>query len=713
MDSKTLVEKEISWLTFNGRVLQEAANVDVPVLQRLRYLGIYSNNLDEFFRVRVADVSRLAEFSSSKSRRDHFKNLLATIQKQAFTFQTMFNHTYDDVIKTLRKRKIYLVNEDQLDKNQQISVEGLFEQKVLPELHPVLLDNYTDLPDIEDGSIYLAIKIESAGKIHFSIMLIPTDRLGRFFKIHSGKNKNRKVFIVLENIIRHNLVKIFRGVIPIDQVTAYTFKLTRDAELEFDSEMTQSVINKMAKSLKRRRHGDPERLVYDAAMPKDLLHFLCDQLKLDKYDSIMPGGRYHNAKDFMSFPSVGPSYLDIKPLPKVPIRVLDRAVNIFSAIQQQDILLYFPYHSFSYITLLLNTAALDPTVTKININLYRVAKNSRIIDALINAKKNNKVVTAVVELQARFDEAANIQWANQLIDHGVNVLFGVSGLKVHSKLISIEKREQGVLKYYSHIGTGNFNEKTAKVYTDLSILTYHQGVGKEIAQVFDFIAFNFKRYDYQFLLVSPYNNRQNITSLIEKEISFAEKGYAAEINIKINNLVDKKIINALYKASNSGVKIRIICRGMCSLVPKVKGLSENIEVISIVDRFLEHARFLIFHHGGDRKMFISSADLMTRNLDRRVEVAAPVLSDYLQNQIQSFFEIQWYDNSKARSIDGSEQNNIRKSHCNAKVRSQLRILDYLKTNKLPVAIKHSINRWKKQLKKEALHRKKHTYKKNK
>jgi polyphosphate kinase len=695
----TLIPKEISWLSFNERVLQEATNEAVPLIQRVRYLGIFSNNLDEFFRVRVADISRLAAFSSTPENKERYNRLLQEIQLRTRQIQHRFQETYVEILAALRKHKIYLVDESQLDSQQSDYVEQFFDSRVLPELDPILLDSALPFPGLQDGCLYLAIRIKSGEQIRFGLVEVPTDRIPRFIEIPQRKGGRGKVIIVLENVIRHCIKKMFRGVIEIDRIHAYAFKLTLDAELELGEGINQSLINRVAASLKKRQsNAKLERFVYDSSMPKDLLKFLTRKLKLGKYDSIMPGGRYHNAKDFMDFPTVGPARLELRFLPPLPLPELQQpAANIFEKIRERDVLLYYPYHSFDYTLGLLKTAAIDPAVKSIHISLYRVARDSRVVDALLSARRNHKEVTAVVELQARFDEAANISWATQLTDGGVNVIFGVPGLKVHGKLILISRQEKSGIRYYSHVGTGNFNEKTAGVYTDFSLLTYDQTVGRDIWKIFDFVSFNYRQHDYKQLLVSPHTTRSRMEAKIDREIANAVGGLPAAITIKCNNLVDESIIKQLYRASGAGVRVRIICRGMCSLVAGLPGVSENIEVISIVDRFLEHPRVFIFHNGGQPEYFISSADLMTRNLDYRVEASAPINEPKLQQLLQDIIDIQWCDNVKARRVDAEQSNRIRDNDIRSKLRSQIAIYQYLKTGKLPKVVERARKRWQKQL----------------
>lgn len=677
--------KELSWLSFNDRVLQEADDKSVPVIQRIRYLGIFSNNLDEFFRVRVADVRRLAAFSSP-SRQEHYKQLLEEIRQQVLHLQQRFDRVYLDNLADLAERRIYLVDETQIagDANQVAFVRQYFHDKIRPALTPVLLDDSSPAPELNDTSIYLAIKLVTDRQTRYALLEVPTGHLPRFVRLPPRQNRRGKVLMVLENLIRTCLPEVFLGVFPVEEAQAYTIKLTRDAELELGEEISQSFFDKVSQSLRRRRKGDPVRFVYDAAMPEDLLAYLTRRLGLGRLDSMIPGGRYHNAKDFINFPNLGPAYLDLKPLPVIPVPELERAGNLFKAIAEQDILLYYPYHSFSAVTDLLKTAAIDPAVRTIHISLYRVAPQSRIVDALLNAVANNKQVTAVIELQARFDEAANIELSRRLRDGGVNVILGAEGLKIHAKLILIGRMEGPVLRYYSHIGTGNFNEKTARVYTDFSLLTFSQEIGEEVAQVFDYIRYPYRRYDFHHLIVSPANSRGRLLALIDREIAHAREGRGSGIFIKCNNLVDRELIERLYEASRADVPVRLIVRGMCSLLPGVPGVSDNVEGISIVDRFLEHPRVYVFHNDGEPDYFLASADLMTRNIDHRIEVMVPVQSAVLRQRIQDILDIQWADNVKARIVDASQSNRMReRGNGVRRIQSQEAIHDYLSTGRKP------------------------------
>jgi polyphosphate kinase len=674
--------REISWLSFNARVLQEASDPEIPIIQRLRYLGIFSNNMDEFFRVRVAEVRRLLSLSTGGTRQQ-YKDLLEMIQTRVVELQAEFDRIYGQLLVELRKRKIYMINEKQLDPQQADYVLQFFRQHVLPELEPILLFDGQSMPNLTDESIYLAVDIVAAGKHRYALVEVPTDRVSRFIEIPRKKGKNGKVFIALDNIIRFCMARVFRGVIKVDSSSAYTIKFSRDAELEIDTGISDSLIEKMEISLKRRQKAEAVRFVYDAAMPDRLLRFLTKHFNVRKYDSLISGGRYHNSKDFMDFPNVGPRYLEYRPLAHVPLKRLEAEGSLFEKIREKDVLLYYPYHSFDYIINLLKTAALDPEVKSIRICLYRVAGNSRVCDALVNAVHNGKRVLAVVELQARFDEKANINWAERLADFGIEVMFGVAGLKVHSKLILIEREEAGDIAYYSHIGTGNFNEKTANLYTDLSLLTYNQEIGRDVFNVFDFLRFNYKRPGYQHLLVSPHSSRSGLYTMMDHEIANARDGYPASMTLKCNNLADREMVMKLYEASSAGVEVRLIIRGMCTLLPGVAGTSDNIRGISIVDRFLEHARVYAFYNRGQPRYFIGSADLMTRNLDYRVEVLTPVYDADASKMLQDILDQQWHDNVKARILDEHQSNKMASGGKSVKIRSQESIHRYLQSGKLP------------------------------
>jgi polyphosphate kinase len=683
LDHELFTPRELSWLSFNARVLQEAADDSVPIVERVRYLGIFSNNADEFFRVRVAEVRRLISVSSGSSKQQS-KELLEAILARVVQLQREFDRIYAVLMKELAQRKIYLINERQLDEGQAKYVQSYFSGTVLPELEPMLVSESLPMPALNDESLYLAVDIRSGDEYYYAVVEVPTDHLERFVEIPRRRGKGGKVFIALENVIRACLGQMFRGVIQVDSAEAYCFKFSRDAELEIDTGIQQSLIDKMATSLKQRRKADAVRMVYDGKMPQRLLEYLSARFGFGKYDSLIAGGRYHNSKDFMKFPNVGPKYLEFKPLPSIRIPRLDEQGSIFDAIRDKDVFLYYPYHPFDYVVDLLKSAALDPQVTNIKICLYRVARNSRVIDALVNAVQNGKRVLAVVELAARFDEQANINWAQRLTENGIEVIFGIPGLKVHSKLVLIQRREGNSRRFYSHIGTGNFNEKTARIYTDFTLLTYDQNVGKDVYNVFNFLQYTYRRPEYRLLLVSPHSSRPGLMALIDQEIDNARAGYRASMTLKCNNLVDKEVVTKLYEASQAGVEVRLIIRGMCSLLPGIQGISENIRAISIVDRYLEHPRAYVFYNRGSPRYLIGSADLMTRNLDYRVEVLVPIFDDSAQRVIQDVLDQQWHDNTKARVIDQEQSNQyVQHRPKTARIRSQESIHAYLSKGKLP------------------------------
>ena len=690
LDERLFMPRELSWLSFNARVLQEAADENVPIIQRLRYLGIFSSNLDEFFRVRVAEIRRLIVVSSG-GKRQRAKDLLETIQQQVSHLQREFDTIQTRVMAALEKRHIYIVDESALNQNQLSFVEQYFAAQVLPALEPILLTDELAIPALADESLYLAVDLKTAEGDQYAVMEVPSDVLGRFVAIPKGKDPQGKVYILLDDVIRACLPRAFRGVFDIQSADAYCFKFSRDAELEIEASINESLIEKMASSLRQRRKADAVRFVYDATMPEPLLEHLRKRLGFGRYDSLIPGGRYHNSKDYIGFPNAGPKYLEFKPQTPIRIPELDAVDNIFTALREKDYLLYYPYHSFDYVVDVLKTAAIDPSVTAIKICLYRVASNSQIVDALINAQYNGKRVRVVVELAARFDEQANIAWSERLTEAGIEVIFGIPGLKVHSKLFLIDRMEQGKLVRYSHIGTGNFNEKTARLYTDFTLLTSDPVICEDVNQVFDFLKYNYRRPDYKQLLVSPHTSRTGIMELIDGEIKNAREGFRAQLFFKCNNLVDKQLTLKLYEASQAGVEIRLVIRGMCSLLPGVSGISENIQAISIVDRYLEHPRVYVAHNRGVPKYFIGSADLMTRNIDSRVEVICPVTDEAAQTLLQDVLDQQWNDNSKARVIDSKQGNEMVASSGRATlVRSQETIHRYLQSGKSPRMPKSSM-----------------------
>lgn len=676
---KLYVDKELSWLSFNERVLQEAEDKSVPLIERIRFLGIFSNNLDEFYKVRFSDVKRRILINQQRDKDDDSKHLLSKMQTKAHKLNLRFDEVYNELILEMARRRIFLVNELQLTERQQKWVKKYFKKQVLPHITPFILNDEIDvLQFLKDEYAYIVADLKKQEDSQYALLEIPTDHLPRFVMLPEQKGKRRKTIILLDNIIRYCLDDLFRGFFDYEELNGYAMKMTRDAEYDLSHEVEHSLLEQMSEGVSQRLTAMPVRFIYERDMPEAMLTTLCEKLGISNYDSLLPGGRYQNFKDFIGFPNVGREYLENKPLPALRCADFDGYDNLFDAIRTKDILLYFPYHTFDHITEWVRQASFDPKVISIKINIYRVAKDSRLMNSLIDAVHNGKQVTVVVELQARFDEKANIEWSKILTDNGVQVVFGAPGLKIHSKLLLISRRESNEIRRYAHVGTGNFHEKTAQIYTDFSLLTADQVLTDEVRSVFEYIQNPYRPVKFNHLIVSPRNSRKQIYRLVDAEIANAKAGKRAELTLKINNLVDKGLINKLYGASNAGVQIRMIVRGMCSLVPGIKNASENIKIISIVDRFLEHPRVIITHNNGDPQVYISSADWMTRNIDHRIEVTAPVKDERLKQRIINIINIQFTDNVKARLIDKDMNNHYVARGNRKKVRSQLAIYDYLK-----------------------------------
>ncbi|HHG3591194.1 TPA: polyphosphate kinase 1 [Vibrio parahaemolyticus] len=676
---KLYIEKELSWLSFNERVLQEAADKTVPLIERIRFLGIFSNNLDEFYKVRFADVKRRILINQERGGSDNSKRLLSKMQAKALKLNEQFDELYSELIREMARRRIFLVNEHQLDEAQEKWITKYFRKEVMPHITPLLMKDEIDvLQFLKDEYAYIAVELRKEDHSQYALIEIPTDHLPRFVMVPEQKGKRRKTIILLDNIIRYCLDELFKGFFDYDELAGYAMKMTRDAEYDLRNEIEYSLLEQMSAGVNQRLTAMPVRFVYEREMPQEMLDFLCSKLRISNYDNLIPGGRYHNFKDFIAFPNVGREYLENKPMPPMKCADFEGYANSFEAIKAKDILLYYPYHTFDHIGELVRQASFDPKVLSIKINIYRVAKDSRLMNSLIDAVHNGKNVTVVVELQARFDEEANIEWSKVLTEAGVHVIFGAPGLKIHSKLLMISRREGDDIIRYAHIGTGNFHEKTARIYTDFSLLTADQEITNEVRNVFGYIENPYRPVKFNHLMVSPRNSRTQIYRLIDNEIANAKAGKKAGLTIKVNNLVDKGIVTRLYATSNAGVKINMIIRGMCALVPGIEGVSENIRIISIVDRFLEHPRVVITHNDGDPQVYISSADWMTRNIDHRIEVAAPVRDPRLKQRIIDITNIHFTDTVKARLIDKEMSNSYVPRGNRKKVRSQVAIYDYLK-----------------------------------
>jgi len=679
MTNIPIINRELSWLSFNERVLQEAECTDVPVLERLKFLGIYSNNLDEFFRVRIATLKRMMDFDKRALEELGFSpaKVMADIQAKLKILQKKYTKAYETLIKELEKEDIFFLNETQLDKQQGEFVKNYFQQNVRLEIFPIMLDKAKEFPTLLDSSIYLAIRFskKTSKEIHYALIEVPTASVSRFLVLPAKKGKQYILF--LDDVIRYNLKSIFQ-IYDFEKIEAYTIKFTRDAELDVDNDVSLTFMESMEMSLKKRKSADALRFVYDAQMPKDFQNYLIKKMELDNKVQLYAGARYHNFKDFIKFPTLGKTHLLNAVQQHIIHPDLEKTRSILDKMKAKDILLYYPYHSFDYFLDLLREAAIDPNVSHIRCTLYRVASNSHVIKSLITALHNGKDVTVFIELRARFDEEANIDWATTLREEGARVITGISGLKVHSKLCLITRREKGHKIYYGAIGTGNLHEKTSRIYTDAMLLTCNQAITKEARQIFSFFDKNYSVPKLHHLMVAPFNLRSKLTTFINKEIKNAKAGKKAEIFLKLNNLVDEDVIEKLYSASKAGVKIRLIVRGICSLVPGLPGISENIEAISIVDKFLEHNRVFIFHNLGKPELFIGSADLMTRNLDHRIEIVMPIMDEKIKKQLTTIMELQWKDNVKARIFNETQSNFFRTRTATEKaVRSQDAVYELL------------------------------------
>ncbi len=684
-----LVEREISWLEFNGRVLQEAADESNPLIERLKFLGIFSSNLDEFYRVRVATLNRMNDLKAGnapvtiKNPKKILKEITRIDKKQ----QKEFARIYDQIIQQLSNEGLHLLNEKQITPAQGAFIHAYFNEHVRSQLFPILLNNLK-LSSLVDKSIYLAVILHRSAqpsKDRYAVVRIPVGPLARFLILPNDEDVKQDIsgvkapeinIIMLDDVIRYCLEEIF-AVFGFNDYEAFTFKFTRDAEMDIDNDVSKSFLEIMVESLKQRKTGAAVRFVYDREMPASMLKMLKEKLGITPHDTIIQGGRYHNFKDFISFPAAKRPELQYTPMPALQQKGLVKNSSIFNLLKHRDMMLHTPYQSFSFIIDLLREASIDPQVRAIKMTLYRVAKNSNVINALINASRNGKAVTVFVELQARFDEEANISWAEKLQEEGVKLIQGTPGFKVHSKLLLIRRKEDNANVYYANIGTGNFNEQTASTYADDSLLTCRQEITEEVNKVFHLFESKFTPLKFKHLVVSPFHMRDYFIKLLNAEIRNVKKGQDAWCIIKLNNLSDERLVKKLYQASREGVKISIICRSTCAIVPGIPGVSDNIRVISIVDRFLEHSRVLIFANGGKPLYYISSADWMIRNLDARIEVACPVYDKNLQKELHTMMMIQLKDNTKARLVNHDPSNEYVSGKLPV-VRSQVEIYKYFK-----------------------------------
>ncbi|MFW6019157.1 MAG: polyphosphate kinase 1 [Bacteroidales bacterium] len=675
-----VINRDISWLYFNERVLQEASDEGIPIIERIRFLGIFSNNLDEFFRIRVASINRMAKLG--KPNYDYIEfdpiatlNEINTIVNEQ---QKRFTSVYRNLIRKLAEHNIFVVNEKDINEDQQQYIENYFDNTVRANLFPIMLENFDPASSLKDKSIYLAVDMynnqQPSPSSHYALIRVP-DNLPRFMVLPSRDNK--KFIIILDDIIRHNLHKVF-SMFDFNVFRAYTIKFTRDAELDIDNDISKSFIEKMSESLKQRKEGTPVRFVYDKHISPELLKTVKKKLHITKEDVSVKGGRYHNFKDFIYFPNVGSKSLEYQKIDYLPHKDFVNQRSLLDVIRKRDVMLHYPYQSFQYIIDILREASMDPKVTSIKMTIYRVAKGSKVINALINAARNGKSVTVFMELKARFDEKANIYYTEKLQDAGVKIIQSIPGFKVHCKLFLIKRKEKNGDKLYANIGTGNFNESTARLYADDALLTSNPQLTKEVNKVFHLFEANYRQFHFKNIIVSPFNFRSFFSRMIHNEIKNAKAGKEAYAIIKLNNLVDDRLIRKLYQASRAGVKIKLIVRGICTLLPNEPGMSENIEAISIVDKFLEHSRVFMFYNGGDEKYFISSADWMVRNLDNRIEVATPIYDKEIQKELKEMLSIQLNDNVKARTLEKERLNEYINDNHNKPVRTQYDTYEFLK-----------------------------------
>ena len=682
------INREISWLQFNERVLQESADKRVPIIDRIRFLGIFSNNLDEFFRVRYATVKRTVD--SDLTGKETLGGMLATdllalITKISIEAQSKSLKILKDITEELKSHSIYLINETELSTDQSAFVTNYFLSKVNPELTTIDLNTVEDFPMLKESAAYLAVrlvknlsKVKRSSKtqeVHYALIEIPSS-LNRFVVLPEEDQKN--YVMMLDDVIRHCLNRIF-FMFDYDAIEAHMIKITRDAELDIDDDLDKSFLEKISTSVSNRKISDPVRFVYDKRIKLDTLNFLTEKIGIEDTDSVIPGGRYHNRKDYMNFPNFGRAAIQYSKIEPLAVPNFEMEVSVFDQIRKRDYMLYTPYQNYAYVIRFLKEAALDPKVKEIKITIYRLAGNSQVAAALINAAKNGKVVTVQIELQARFDEESNISYANRFKEAGIRLVFGIRGLKVHSKICVVTREtENKALEYFGFISTGNFNESSARIYTDHTLFTAHKGILLETLKVFDFLETTYRVRKYKHLIVSPHYTESTFTRLIQQEISNAKAGKEAYIRIKMNSFTSYKMIDKLYKASQEGVKIDLIIRGINCLIPGVKGMSENIRAISIVDKFLEHTRMFIFANGGDPKVYISSADWMTRNIENRVEVGVPIYQENLKNELIEVFDIYWNDNQKARVFSAKQDNAYRKNK-KEPLRAQFALYDYYKS----------------------------------
>lgn len=678
---KTII-RDISWLAFNSRVLQEAADESVPLKERIKFLGIFSNNLDEFFRVRVAALKRMIELGNKAKMHLELKpeSILEEIQEKVLKQQQAFERIWNDIYRDLKKEGIMIVDDRKLNATQQKFVIQYFNEEVRSYIVPLMIESIQGFPVLNDKSIYLACKLSKTDRSipqKYALVSVPTRSLTRFVLLPSKINEH--TIILLEDVIRFCLPYIF-SFFGYDRFSAHTIKLTRDAEIDIDNDLSTTIIQKIEKGLKNRKKGKPVRLVYDKEIDQGLLLYLIKRLGLTHKDNIIAGGRIHNFKDFINFPA---SVFKQKSSRKKPFThpSLQHTKSVTNVVLEKDVMLHFPYHSFDSVIDLLREAAIDPYVVSIKVTCYRLAARSKIINALTNAVRNGKQVTVMLELKARFDEEANLLWKTELEEAGVKVLIGVPDMKVHAKICLIKKRVDNVTTHYGFVSTGNLNEKTALLYGDHCLLTSDRNIMADVNRIFTFLENPKTRESFlkscKTLIVSPFQMRKQFILLINKEIKSARNRKPAAITLKLNSLSDELLIAKLVEAAKAGVEIKMVIRGICCMFTENKKFRKPIQAISIVDEYLEHARVMIFHNGGNEKVYISSADWMVRNIDHRIEAACPILEKEIQKQLKDLIEIQLNDNVKARILDNDLSNQYVNPRNRIKIRSQVEIYNFL------------------------------------
>ncbi len=680
-DGTPFIHRDISWLSFNYRVLQEAMDPTVPLFERLKFLAIYSSNLDEFFRVRMANHRNLLR-AGKKAKAElevDPKIVVKEIRRIVNLQQEVFSDVFQNmIIPELREHGINLIRRQEMNEEQIDFVESFFHDHMLPFVQPMLLVENKIRPFLNNASLYLAIWLqpldEPEGTDQYALVKIPSDDLDRFVILPTASSQQHDV-IMLDDIVRHSLSWMFPGYQIMD---TFSIKLTRDAELYIDDEFSGDLIQKIKNSLQRRHVGPASRLVYDREMPREMLDFLKNVLDLEKLDTLREG-RYHNNSAFFKFPDFGMSHLKYPPLPPLAYPPLEQTADFFKSIREQDHLLHVPYNSYESVVRFFETAAHDPRVTHIKITQYRVARKSRIMNALMEAVQAGKQVSVFIEVKARFDEEANLRWGEKLEQAGVNVHYSFPGVKVHAKLGLVRRMDEDQPRLYTYLSTGNFHEDTAKVYCDLGLFTADHRLTGEVARLFSFLeTVQVPSQAFEHLLVGQFNLRTGLERLIDQEINHAKAGRPAKMILKMNSIQDKAMIKKLYEASQAGVEVRLIVRGICCIIPGLIGFSENIRAISIVDRFLEHTRIFIFHNNGEGNMYCSSADWMVRNLSYRVETAFPVYDPNVKRQIRDHINIQLNDNVKARVLDAEFANNYNKNTYDLNVRAQMETYYYVK-----------------------------------